>query len=291
MTVSHTRKRLGRIIAVAALVVFAFGAATIVAVRGMLTGGSNAGGCACTTSTITAQDGVLLGLAAIFLGGIIAGMIYMIVTAVRTRRLVRRIETGARVISRFVVFSGPHCEAFTFGFIRPKIAICAHCVATLPAAELEAVLRHEAHHVARRDPLKLFLLTALSYALFFVPLIRNLVSLYRTAVEIEADEQVENRDALGNVLLRVTSQVETVATASFASALSMRIERIVQPGWRMRARLSRGPLLASLALFTVIGIAGLTQPGSVPTIAQCMQTVQCTRSFDHVPAVYYTGSL
>lgn len=78
--------------------------------------------------------------------------------------------------------------AFCAGLLRPQVYISAGALDKLDAAEVKAVLVHEAHHAARHDPLRLFLARVLADALFFLPVMRPLQRRYATLAELAADE-------------------------------------------------------------------------------------------------------
>lgn len=77
--------------------------------------------------------------------------------------------------------------AFVYGWVRPRICISTGLVARLDERELEAVLRHEQWHVARRDPMRLVVVRMLAAAFLFLPPISLMVRQYRLAIEIAAD--------------------------------------------------------------------------------------------------------
>ena len=76
---------------------------------------------------------------------------------------------------------------FTQGLWRPRVWLSSQLLRVLTTEELEAVLRHEAHHCAARDPLKILAARCLSRALFFVPVARDLCQAYTVSKEIAAD--------------------------------------------------------------------------------------------------------
>ena len=78
--------------------------------------------------------------------------------------------------------------AFTAGFWRPTVYVAASLSTTLDAAQLSAVIAHEAAHVARRDPLRLSIMRFLACTLFYVPALRRLAEDLADEAEIEADD-------------------------------------------------------------------------------------------------------
>src|SRR5262245_41878706 len=74
------------------------------------------------------------------------------------------------------VVAGVPIPAFRTGWARPRVYIAADLGTRLSEAEVEAVLAHEAAHVARRDPVRLSLLRFLSCVLFWLPALRRIAA-------------------------------------------------------------------------------------------------------------------
>ena len=77
--------------------------------------------------------------------------------------------------------------AVTVGFLWPRVLVSTGLLSTLDDVELEAVLRHEAAHVKKRDPLRLLISDSCQTALPFVPIVGYVAKKFRTAKELEAD--------------------------------------------------------------------------------------------------------
>jgi len=139
----------------------------------------------------------------------------------RLRALASR--AGVRRL-RVIEADGP--QAFTFGYLKPTVCVSRGLAARLTDDELEAVLRHEAEHVRRRDPLRVLVITAISRALVFAPLARRLADSFHVAKEIDADRAViremGGRRALVSALL-AAALAETSAAVGFADTLLARI--------------------------------------------------------------------
>lgn len=78
--------------------------------------------------------------------------------------------------------------AFTAGWLRPVVYVAAELAERLSAAELRAVLAHEAAHVRRRDPLRLSALRFLGALVFWLPALRRLTDDLADEVEFQADD-------------------------------------------------------------------------------------------------------
>ena len=97
---------------------------------------------------------------------------------------------------RIRVVDGLPNPAFTTGWWRPKVYVARDLAQRLTQDELVAVLAHEAEHVRRRDPLRLFGLRALAGVLFWLPTIRRLADDLSDEAEITADDAAARQHAL-----------------------------------------------------------------------------------------------
>ena len=77
--------------------------------------------------------------------------------------------------------------AFCAGWLRPRVYVSTAVLDRLSDAELRAVLAHEQHHGALRDPLRLAVGRVLCQALFFLPVLRPLHDRYADVAELTAD--------------------------------------------------------------------------------------------------------
>jgi len=172
-------------------------------------------------------------------------------------RTPERLERLAAVagIRRIRVIGSSQPAAFTVGYFLPLVVVSDALVRALGDRELEALLRHECQHVARRDPLRVLIVTVISHALLFAPALSKWADSFVTAKEIDADDAVirtmGSRAPLVSALLAVGSLEVRGASAGFADAWSARVDALegrdvmaAEFGWR--AMLSTG-----LALFAV----------------------------------------
>jgi Zn-dependent protease with chaperone function len=117
---------------------------------------------------------------------------------VRTRWAIRRFSgappplpllealnrTGVRTIL-YLEVSTP--IAFCSGVLRNQIVVSRGTVSRLRPEELDAVLLHEAHHAAKRDPMIRAILQSASEVLFFIPLMEWWANRQVEASECRAD--------------------------------------------------------------------------------------------------------
>lgn len=138
---------------------------------------------------------------------------------------------GLRV-ERVRAVRGLPMPAFTSGWITPRVIVAADLHERLTSDELTAVLAHEAVHLRRRDPLRLFALRALASLLFWLPVLRRLAADLEDEVEIIADDEVAQRLALplASAVLKLGGGNATPVSATVgfqrADLLPRRIRRL-----------------------------------------------------------------
>ena len=151
------------------------------------------------------------------------------------------------------VIEDPAPQAFCAGYLRPAVYVSVGALALLSEIELEAVLGHERHHRALRDPLRLVGGRILGRALFFLPALRPLGDRYADLAEQRADDAaVEaaggDRAPLASALLAFD------AGARFGSAgiSPGRVDSLLgrPAGWRPPSP----PIVASLASLSLLGV-------------------------------------
>ena len=107
---------------------------------------------------------------------------------------------------RLVVLEHPEPAAFCFGFIQTRIAVTTALLERVDDAALIAVLIHERHHAARRDPARVLIVRALSAATFMLPVTDFVRRRIEAQIEIAADREavrVSSKGALAAGLLAV----------------------------------------------------------------------------------------
>ena len=160
-----------------------------------------------TYPTVNAAAAVLMALA--LLGAVV--LLVTVFGAVRQVRDHRRLTRALPVTGALpghpsvLVVAADAPMAFCAGWLRPRVYVSTAVLARLSPGELGAVLAHEHHHGALRDPLRLAIGRVLCTALFFLPVLRPLQARESEAAELRAD----------------AAAVDAVAAAPLASALLM----------------------------------------------------------------------
>ena len=143
--------------------------------------------------------------------------------------------------------------AFCAGLCRPGIYISTGAIDTLDEDELDAVLAHEAHHAARRDPLRLLVAQALADGLFFLPVMRHLRRRYASLAELAADEAAVAAIGRPGPLASAMLAFGDLDGALVVGVSAERVDHLMgaRPRWELPASLLAG------AALTVAGLAGL----------------------------------
>jgi Zn-dependent protease with chaperone function len=155
-------------------------------------------------------------------------------------------------------------QAFCAGYLRPQVYLSRGVLEQLQTVELRAVLAHEAHHLRRRDPLRLLIARALADSLFFIPILRRIAERYSALGELAADEAavkaVDGRGPLASALLKFTeSSGQPAAVVGLAPE---RVDHLMGDPDATRWMLPASPLARSaLALAALGGVSLLIWHG------------------------------
>jgi beta-lactamase regulating signal transducer with metallopeptidase domain len=226
----------------------------------------------------------LLASAAVVAAGGVAGVASFRSQLRSTRRLVGRVRahrvavppeleeaarrTGLR--GRIDVVGDRDPFAFAYGFPRSRVALSRGLIHALDRDQLDAVLAHEAHHVHRRDPLKLVAARMVSAASFFLPALHGMRERYRAASELAADRRamaVAGRAALAGALHCVIRgpawpELDTAAALGETHLLAARVEQL-EGGDVTTVRIGRGTVIATWVVAGVMVATLLAAAASV----------------------------
>ncbi|EGX61075.1 MULTISPECIES: M56 family metallopeptidase [Streptomyces] len=97
--------------------------------------------------------------------------------------------------------------AFTYGLLRPRVAVSGGLATAVTGRELNAVLAHEAEHVRGRDPLRTLIADVLAARHFALPVLGHLRAAFAADRELTADRRAVahcGTPAVAGALLKVS---------------------------------------------------------------------------------------
>jgi Zn-dependent protease with chaperone function len=153
------------------------------------------------------------------------------------------------------VIESPRPQAFCAGLLRPRVYISTAALRLLTPSELSAVLAHESHHRARRDPLRILAARVFADALFFLPALGRLSRRYHQLAELAADDAAARSwgaSALASALLRFGERGEEAMPV--VGIAPERVEHLLgqAPRWQLPFSLLSGSLVILAALFALV---------------------------------------
>lgn len=166
-----------------------------------------------------------------------------------------------------VTYDAP--EAFCYGLLRPRICLTSGLLAVLAPAEIEAVVRHERHHVRQYDPLRTLFWTLVSGTFWWLEDRAEHAHLLR---ELAADRAViaeQGRTSLASALLKLLTLPRAGRLPTSDTAMSrlsvtdaridqlLRSEQVPAPTRQLWQWLSLPTLLLLTMLFCSIVMARL----------------------------------
>ena len=172
----------------------------------------------------------------------------------------RRVGVAADSIR---IVEGSPSPAFTTGWVRPRVYLAADVASKLSVPELEAVLAHEAEHLRRRDPLRLFLFRCLAGVLFWLPAVGRLVDDLADEAEIAADDAAARAHALplaSAILVLVGASpaaLEPAVGFQRADLLERRIRRLAGEDAVVGTHVSRRSIAAAGTALLAVWVSGV----------------------------------
>ncbi len=220
-----------------------------------------------------ATAGIALGLGSLFrqllaTASLIRGLVARRVAApARVRAVTRSLDIASRVD----VVSDARAFAFCYWFRRPRICVSTGLVRALSNEELRAVLAHERYHLRQRDPLRVVIARYFAAALYVVPVVDELTSLYALQKEIAADDAAVREAgvaplarALYKVLPTAPGDLGLLAPVSGLSITEARIDRLTR-GLDVPLRLSPGSVALSAGALAAAAVLAAIRVGTSGT--------------------------
>jgi Zn-dependent protease with chaperone function len=165
-----------------------------------------------------------------------------------------RLAEEAGLAGQLHLFVSPAKQAFTAGFLRPRVYLSTSLLEALDREELLAVLFHEAHHLVRRDPSRIFLATILKDAFWYLPVVRALWREFTEAKEKAADDAAARAGEipLAGALLKLAAGNHAAASAQVPAfhgpSIEERVRRLLAPGTDRSPRPAWRSVAASLLI-------------------------------------------
>lgn len=157
--------------------------------------------------------------------------------------------------------SVPEPVVFCFGYRRPSLCVSSRLVNRFSQDELKAVLLHEKQHIARHEPLRLFIITSAAKIFGRIPGVRALEKRYKVLSELYADFHATSgftdKGPLARALYKVINlkkhmlQKNQLPISSFTAVTDQRIEFLTSFPVLKKTKNGTMSFIASLA---VIGV-------------------------------------
>lgn len=180
----------------------------------------------------------------------------------------------AGLSGRVVLWDEPTPCSFTYGVLRPKVAVSRGLLDAIDDEELAAVLHHEQYHVRNFDTVKVVVARAAASAFFFLPALCTLRDRYLAGRELAADRRAVRavgERSLAGALFKVIptpADVELGAAAALGASdfLDQRVEQLERGIEPHLGSLSLGTIAASAAgLLVLTGALVLTVVNGGPS--------------------------
>jgi len=154
-----------------------------------------------------------------------------------------RLIAGAEVL----VIPGAQPLAFCAGLLRPRVYVSTGALERLGEAELAAVIAHEAHHAARRDPLRLLVARAIGDAYSLGALPRREQAL----AELAADAAVVRSRGVASLASALLAFDPTAIAPERVDQLAGEAPRHAVPSMFVAAA---GAVIAALLVLLTLGL-------------------------------------
>lgn len=201
------------------------------------------------------------------------------VIALATRSTVRHWRAQRAVISRLPVeyetvhrgislrvFTDSRPEAFCAGLLQPRVYLSSAAVDAVEDGELAAVIEHESHHCARRDPLRILIVQVLSDSLFFLPAMRHLRGRYCMLAELAADEAAIAAGAERRALAAALITFAATPSPGVVGIAPERVDHLLgeRARWELPTSLIAGTLVTLLGLLAgAMALMHTARPGAL----------------------------
>lgn len=211
------------------------------------------------------------------------------------------VEAAGLTRDQVRVVNGMPNPAFTAGWFRPRVFLASRVCDTLSANEVLAVLRHEAEHVRKRDPLRLSTLRFFACALFWIPAFRRLSDDVADEAEIAADDAAARHQplALASAILALASWTTGDATGvprmrlaptdiaglilphagavalRYDVLLDRRVRRLAGEPVTLTTHLTRRSLVGAMLTLCAVWVSGVIVAHPMPVVPAGARALHC----------------
>ncbi len=206
----------------------------------------------------TRTAAVLAALYLLWVGRCVVGMGR---AAYRMKRLVRGAQARVLPGGQTVLLHDGELPPATVGWLRPQVLIAQKVYADLELRALQLILRHEAVHMRRYDPVLCAFMELIRALVPFNPFVRMLARHFDSEMELSVDEAVladptVGRREYGQLLLDLSTRILPAAAPSGGGVYIARslVARRISAMAKTSSGKSR-PIL-TLAAFGLISLAG-----------------------------------
>ncbi|TYP70601.1 M56 family metallopeptidase [Paenibacillus methanolicus] len=167
--------------------------------------------------------------------------------------------------TELIVVQSEAFVALTIGLLRPRIVVSTAVLGMFDDKEIQAILLHERHHCRNRDNMKLFVSTLLMDGFRYLPIVKPILTYYKTWQELFADRAVIRGMGttlhLGQVLIKLAKHGRTMhvepAVHFEASAMHYRMLQVLEPDRPVKVPIALlRPLLASCSIVMLLMLGG-----------------------------------
>lgn len=188
----------------------------------------------------------------------------------RTQQIVSTLGAEGRIVAT----SDTAVYAFCSGLIRPRVYLSQGLLNLLSEEEIEAVMRHELHHVTQRDPLRFFASRVSRRLAVVFPVLAALDDRVRINAELTADRAalaVMPLEALAGALIKVMRASPTTEYHSIVAGLSPTDARVAALlGRPMQVGIDRRDVFVSLLLaVSIVALLAWLAMQSLPLPPAC----------------------
>jgi hypothetical protein len=228
----------------------------------------------------------LLGLGALAVVLIGAGIVRALRAGAATRRLVRSCTAGRCVPATaqgIEIVDVAEPLVAVFGALRPRVLAARRVLQSCSAEEFQCIVDHETAHIAAADNLKLALLHGCPDLIGSLPFGTVLVNRWKAAAEFDADERAAGADrarrlALASALIKVARLTGRRASFDATTVMAVAAGQVEE---RVRRLLSTAPSSRRGSLrYWLIGCALATPIAALPayaTLHRCIELLVALR--------------